>query len=129
MKMKFYCKSCEAKFGGEYNNLFEHLTCPKCKKEDIVLKFIVQGIHPPEEGLGLSFWEFEDVLENGKEDYLKEFFKDEFGIKYDRSGEIYTLNDETGKEVEIKEIYDKTQKDGKLQRIIYNIHYVMMQGN
>jgi len=126
--MKFYCKKCRNKFDEEYETLFDILQCQKCKHEDIVLKFIIQGVHPPEEGFGLSFSEFEDTLENGKITYLKVFFEDEFNLLYSRKGEEYSVTDKSGTEIDLKKLYEETQKDGKLQRIIYNIHYVLLQG-
>ncbi len=126
--MKFYCKRCDTKFDGEYETLFEHLKCPKCKYKDIVLNFIIQGVHPPEEGLGLSYLEFEDVLEEGKISYLKQFFEDEFNLIYTRKDGEYSLKDSAGKDADLEKIYKKTQQDGKLQRLIYNIFYVLLQG-
>jgi len=126
--MKFYCKKCQNKFDGNYETLFDILQCPTCSHEDVVLKFIVQGVHPPEMGFGISFSEFEDVLEEGKVGYLKVFFEEEFNLQYTRTGDKYSVTDEKGKETDLKKIYEKTQKDGKLQRIIYNIHYVLLKG-
>ena len=126
--MKFDCKKCKNKFDGDYESLFDILQCPECKHEDIVLKFIVQGVHPPEEGFGLSFSEFEDTMENGKVIYLETFFKDEFNLVYSRKGEEFSITDKSGTEIDIKKLHKETQKDGKLQRIIYNIHYVLLQG-
>ncbi len=127
--MKFLCKKCDSKFDEEYNDLFEHIKCPNCNHKDIVLNFIVQGVHPPEVGLGISYWEFEDVLEEGKINYLKQFFDEEFNLQYSRTGDDFSLSRKSGHKVDIKEIYEITQKDGKLQRIIYNIYYVLLQGN
>ena len=93
-----------------------------------MLNLIKQGIHPPEAGLGISFLEFEDVLEEGKEIYLKQFFDEEFNLKFSRKGEEYLLEDKSGKMADLKEVYEKTQEDGKLQRMIYNIYYVLLQG-
>ena len=126
--MKFFCKSCENRFDQDYEDLFENLKCPNCNKKDVVLNFIVQGVHPPEAGFGISFWEFEDVLEEGKISYLKELFNDEFNLQYSRTAEEFSLVEKSGKEVDLKEVYKKTQKDGKLQRMIYNIYYVLLQG-
>lgn len=126
--MKFICKKCESKFDSDYENLFEQLKCPKCKKKDIVLNFIVQGVHPPEAGLGISYWEFEDVLEEGKISYLKEFFEEEFNLNYSRNGDEFILVEKSGQKVDLKIIFEKTQNDGKLQRMIYNIYYVLLHG-
>ncbi|MHA1200744.1 MAG: hypothetical protein ACTSQF_15600 [Candidatus Heimdallarchaeaceae archaeon] len=126
--MKFFCKKCDSKFDEDYGDLFEDMKCPSCKHKDIVLNFIVQGVHPPETGLGISYLEFEDVLEEGKMDYLKQFFEDEFKLLYSRSGTEFSLIDKSGNEANLEEIYSKTQNDGKLQRIIYNIFYVLLQG-
>ncbi len=126
--MKFYCKKCQNKFDGDYETLFDILKCPTCSHEDVVLKFLEQGVHPPEMGFGISFTEFEDALEEGKVDYLKKFFEEEFNLQYSRTEEEYLVTDEKGKEIKLKKIYEKTQKDGKLQRIIYNIHYILLQG-
>ena len=82
--MKFYCKKCETKFDAKYGNLFDNLKCPSCKHKDIVLNFIVQGVHPPETGLGISYLEFEDVLEEGNKSYLKQFFDEEFSLEFSR---------------------------------------------
>ncbi len=60
--------------------------------------------------------------------YLKDFFEDEFDLRFSRTGYDYILQNYTGKEVNVKEIYKRTQEDGKLQRIIYNIYYVLLQG-
>ncbi|MCE7742163.1 MAG: hypothetical protein GOP50_06860 [Candidatus Heimdallarchaeota archaeon] len=125
--MKFYCKKCNSQFDEDYKDLFENLKCPNCKHRDIVLNFIVQGVHPPETGLGISYFEFEDVLEEGKNHYLEQFFEDEFKLQYSRSGTEFSLIDKSGKGVNLEEIYHKTQNDGKLQRIIYNIYYVLLQ--
>ena len=126
--MKFFCKKCKTEFDEEYNTLFDIVRCPICKKKDLVLNLIQQGIHPPEEGLGISFLEFEDVLEEGKESYLKQFFDEEFNLNFSRKGEEFFLVDQSGNKVDLKEVYEKTQNDGKLQRIIYNIYYVLLQG-
>ena len=126
--MKFDCKKCKNKFDGDYESLFDILQCPECKHEDVVLKFIVQGVHPPEEGFGLSYSEFEDTLEEGKEIYLKKFFEEEFNLLYSRSEEDFSITDKSGMEIDIRKLHRETQKDGKLQRIIYNIHYVLLQG-
>lgn len=126
--MKFYCKRCQSKFDGKYNSLFERLTCPNCKKDEIVLNFIVHGVHPPEDGLEKSYVEFEDVLENYKEKDLKEFFNEEFKLQFSRNGDEFTLLDVNNKKVDLKEVYEKTQKDGKLQRMLYNLYYVMSHG-
>lgn len=126
--MKFICKKCENKFDSDYENLFDHLKCPKCKKKDIVLNFIVQGVHPPEAGLGISYWEFEDVLEEGKISYLREFFDEEFNLHYSRNGDEFILAEKSGQKVELKIVFEKTQNDGKLQRMIYNIYYVLLHG-
>ncbi|NPD88619.1 MAG: hypothetical protein HGN29_07835 [Asgard group archaeon] len=126
--MKFYCKKCQNRFDEDYETLFDIIQCPACNHEDIVLKLIKQGVHPPEKGFGLSYDEFEDALENGKIDYLEVFFEEEFDLKYTRTEEEYSVIGKTGNEIKIKEIYEKTQKDGKLQRIIYNIHYILLQG-
>jgi hypothetical protein len=125
--MKFYCKECNQKFDGDYSNLFENLKCPNCKHKDIVLNFIVQGVHPPEKGLGIAYLEFEDVLEEGKISYLKQFFKEEFNLNFSRTGYEYSLKNNSGRDADLEEIYNKTQKDGKLQRLIYNIYYVLLQ--
>ena len=125
--MKFFCKKCGTKFDEDYESLFDLLKCPKCKYKNLVLNFIVQGVHPPEVGLGISYMEFEDVLEEGNEKYLKQFFEEEFNLHYSRSGHEFTLIDESGKTAKLEEIYEKTQKDGKLQRLIYNIYYVLLQ--
>ncbi len=127
--MKFYCKKCQNKFDEDYNSLFEHVKCPSCKKTDLVLNFIVQGVHPPEDGFGLTFVQFEDVLEGGNKKYLKDFFEEEFNLRFSRKDEEFTLLDEQDREVDLTEILEKTQKDGKLQRIIYNIYYVYQQGH
>lgn len=127
--MKFHCKKCQKEFDENYDDLFETITCPSCKKQAIVLNFIKQGILPPQEGFGLSFWEFEDVLETGKENYLKDFFKEEFNLQFLRKGYEYALLDGDINRVNPKEIFEETQKDGKLQRMFYNIHYVLLQGN
>ena len=126
--MKFLCKKYNTEFDEEYSTLFDIVRCPVCKKKDLVLNLIKQGIHPPEAGLGISFMEFEDVLEEGKESYLKQFFDEEFNLRFTRKGEKFLLEDNSSKKVDLKEIYEKTQKDGKLQRIIYNIYYVLLQG-
>ena len=125
--MKFFCKKCDSKFDEDYNNLFEHIKCPNCKKNDIVLNFIVQGVHPPEAGLGISYLEFEDALEEGKIKYLEQFFDEEFDLKYTRSKDEFSLSDTAGEAANLEQIYQKTQKDGKLQRIIYNIFYLLLQ--
>ena len=125
--MKFQCKKCQNKFDGDYETLFDILKCSTCNHEDVVLKFIKQGVHPPEMGFGLSYDEFEDALEEGKVDYLKMFFEEEFDLQYTRTEEEYSVTDKTGKEVNLKKIYEKTQKDGKLPRIINNRHYVLLQ--
>ncbi|MHA1217790.1 MAG: hypothetical protein ACTSSN_08890 [Candidatus Heimdallarchaeaceae archaeon] len=126
--MKFICKKCENKFDGDYKDLFEQLKCPKCKKGDIVLNFIIQGVHPPEAGLGISYLEFEDILEEGKVSYLREFFEEEFNLHYSRNGDEFILAEKSGQKVDLKTIFEKTQNDGKLQRIIYNIYYVLLHG-
>ena len=126
--MKFFCKKCKIEFDEDYSTLFDIVRCPICKKKDIVLNLIQQGIHPPEVGLGISFMEFEDVLEEGKESYLQQFFNEEFNLQFSREGEEFFLKDNSGKRVDLEEIYEKTQKDGKLQRIIYNIYYVLLTG-
>ena len=102
--------------------------CPSCKKKDVVLHFIVQGVLQPEAGFGISYWEFEDVLEEGKISFIKEFFENEFDIQYSRTGDEFSLVEKSGKTLNLKEIYAKTQKDGKLQRMIYNVYYVLLQG-
>jgi len=126
--MKFLCKKCKIEFDEEYNTLFDIIRCPICKKKDLVLNLIQQGIHPPEEGFGISFMEFEDVLEEGKESYLKQFFKEEFNLQFTRKGEEFAIENKSRKKVDLRKIYEKTQNDGKLQRIIYNIYYVLLQG-
>ena len=126
--MKFCCKKCETKFDDDYETLFDIIKCPNCKHKDLVLNFIVQGVHPPEEGLGISYLEFEDVLEEGKISYLQQFFEEEFNLQYSRADGDFSLQDNSGKSVDIEEIYKKTQQDGKLQRLIYNIFYVLLQG-
>ncbi|MHA1954208.1 MAG: hypothetical protein ACW96U_09720 [Candidatus Heimdallarchaeaceae archaeon] len=126
--MKFHCNKCKNRFDGGYETLFDVLQCPNCNHEDVVLKFIVQGVHPPETGFGLSYAEFDDVLEEGKVSYLKAFFEEEFNLQYSRTEEEYTVTDKAGTEIDLKKLYEETQKDGKLQRIIYNIHYVLLQG-
>jgi hypothetical protein len=119
---------CKNRFDGDYESLFDILQCPQCNHEDIILKFIVQGVHPPEIGFGLSYSEFEDTLEEGKIDYLKKFFEEEFNLLYSRTENEFAITDKIGTEIDLKKLYKETQKDGKLQRIIYNIHYVLMQG-
>jgi len=126
--MKFYCKKCNTKFDEDYEDLFEHLKCPSCKNKETVLNFIVQDVLPPEKGFGISFFEFEDLLEEGKITYLKDFFREEFDLQFSRTGYEFSLLDKMGKEADIKEIHNRTQKDGKLQRVIYNIYYVLLQG-
>ncbi|MHA1201844.1 MAG: hypothetical protein ACTSQ4_04915 [Candidatus Heimdallarchaeaceae archaeon] len=73
--MKFYCKKCQYKFDEDYESLFDHLKCPNCKWADNVLYFIVQGVHPPEDGLSITFHDFEEILERDKVKDLKEFFR------------------------------------------------------
>lgn len=125
--MKFYCKRCDIKFDDNYGNLFDNLKCPNCKHKDIVLNFIVQGVHPPESGLGISYFEFEDVLEEGNISYLKQFFEEEFNLTFSRTGYEYSLKNNQGKNADLEKIHSKTQKDGKLQRLIYNIYYLLLQ--
>lgn len=126
--MKFYCKKCNTKFDIDYEDLFERLKCPNCKNKEIVLNFIVQGVHPPEKGYGISFFEFEDLLEEAKISYLKAFFKEEFDLQYLRTGYEFSVLDNLGKEANLKLIHKRTQEDGKLQRMIYNIYYILLQG-
>ncbi|MHA1258403.1 MAG: hypothetical protein ACTSSG_04900 [Candidatus Heimdallarchaeaceae archaeon] len=126
--MKFSCKKCGTEFNSEYKDLFDFVKCPNCKTEETVLYVIKQGILPPEAGFGISYFEFEDVLEEGEVSYLIDFFKGEFNLHYTRTGDEFILTDKSGKEVNnLKEIYEKTQKDGKLQRMIYNIYYLLLQ--
>ena len=127
--MKFTCKKCKRDFDEDYKNLFDILKCPNCKNKEVVLNTIKQGAHPPEAGFGISYWEFEDVLEEGKVSYLKEFFEVEFDFHYSRISEEFVLTEKSGNKVDFKEIYKKTQNDGKLQRMIYNIYYVLLQGD
>ncbi|MBY9002230.1 MAG: hypothetical protein KGD64_15020 [Candidatus Heimdallarchaeota archaeon] len=124
--MKFYCKKCQNKFDEKYNDLFDHLKCPNCSNKEIVLNFLLQGILPPQDGFGLAFWEFEDVLETGNESYLKDFFEEEFNLRFSRIDEEFSLLDEKNKETDLKEVFKRTQKDGKLQRKLYNIYYVLL---
>ena len=127
--MIFYCKKCQNEFDTNYEKLFDNIKCPNCNKIDIVLSFIKQGILPPQDGYGLALWEFEDVLENGKERYLIDFFEQEFNLKFVRKGEEIEITDAKKKKVNLEELFKKTQEDGKLQRMIYNIHYVMLLGD
>ena len=126
--MNFYCKKCQKEFEEEYSSLFDHVKCPHCKHKDLVLVSIKQGVHPPEDGFGLSYWEFEDVLEKGKESYVKEFFSDELNLIFTRKGEEFSLTDSKNNPVDLEDIHIKIQKDGKLQRMIYNIYYVLLTG-
>ena len=127
--MKFTCRKCRKDFDTDYKDLFELLKCPHCKNKEIALNSIKQGVHPPEEGLGISYWEFEDVLEEGKISYLKAFFDAEFNFHYSRTSDDFILTEKSGNKVDLKEIYRSTQNDGKLQRMIYNIYYLLLQGD
>ena len=126
--MSFICKNCKTNFDKNYENLFEEIKCPNCGNKDIVLNVIKQGVLQPEAGFGISYWEFEDVLEEGKISYLKKFFEEEFNFHYSRIEDEFTLTEKSGLKVDLKEIYETTQNDGKLQRMIYNIYYLLLQG-
>ena len=126
--MKFYCKNCQSKFDDRYDDLFEKRKCPFCKNEETVLNLLAQGVHPPEEGFGISFFEFEDLLEEGKMEYLEDFFEQEFHLQFSRTGHEFSLQNNKGEEVDVRKIHKRTQEDGKLQRIIYNIYYILLQG-
>ncbi len=126
--MKFTCKNCKKDFDEDYKDLFKLVKCPHCKEEEIVLNSIKQGILPPEAGFGISYWEFEDILEEGKVSFLKKFFEGEFDFHYSRTEDEFNLTEKSGNKVDLKSIYKKTQEDGKLQRMIYNIYYILLQG-
>ena len=125
--MKFYCKNCEKEFEQQYEELRGELNCPNCNHKDIMMNFVQQGLDLPNTSSGISYLEFEDVLEEGNVNYLERFFKDEFNYDYSRQNYDVKLIDKTGTSVNLEKTYQKTQTNQRLQRIIYNIYYLLLQ--
>ena len=80
-----------------------------------------KGISCPDNGEGLR-------PQYTKLDSLQLFSKININFsKHIQQSEFY-LKDKSGEKINLKEVYEKTQNDGKLQRIIYNIYYVLLTG-
>ncbi len=128
--IKVKCNNCSHKFFLEFHDFHLTLRCPNCNLYGLITAFSTNFVSSPtwKSGYELSLERFMDLLRDGGESILKNFFKKYFDLSFTRrkNGDV-SLKDSFNKFVSIEEIHELIQNNWLLQRWIYNIEFATLR--